>query len=159
MMKTSDDAGETVRVANHYVSSSLALSDWLMSGLLVKFPNSRIAFSEGQAGWIPYIIRRLDGMWKENNAALKVAEILPEPPSTYLRKHVYSCVFEDRTAMDHLDVIGEDNLCFETDYPHADSSWPRSVARALEITEGLPEPQREKVLRTNGARLLGIQLP
>ena len=45
MMKTSDDAGETVRVANHYVSSSLALSDWLMSGLLVKFPNSRIAFS------------------------------------------------------------------------------------------------------------------
>ena len=159
MMKTSDDAGETVRVANHYVSSSLALSDWLMSGLLVKFPNSRIAFSEGQAGWIPYIIRRLDGMWKENNAALKVAEILPEPPSTYLRKHVYSCVFEDRTAMDHLDVIGEDNLCFETDYPHADSSWPRSVARAAEITEGLPEPQREKVLRTNGARLLGIQLP
>ena len=49
--------------------------------------------------------------------------------------------------MDHLDVIGGYNLCFETDYPHADSSWPRSVARALEITEGLPEPQREKVLR------------
>ena len=41
-----------------------------------------------------------------------------------------------------------------------DEILDREVAvKELRITEGLPEPQREKVLRTNGARLLGIQLP
>jgi predicted TIM-barrel fold metal-dependent hydrolase len=157
MAKTSDDAGHTVRVANHYVNSSLALSDWLMSGLFEKFRTVRVAFSEGQAGWIPYIVRRLDGMWKVDNAVLEIQ--LPDPPSTYLRDHVYSCVFEDQTAMEHIDFLGEDNLCFETDYPHADGSFPHSVDRALEVTEILPARQREKVLRGNGARLLGIPVP
>jgi predicted TIM-barrel fold metal-dependent hydrolase len=157
MFQTSEDAGHTVRVANHYVSSSLALSDWLMSGLLVRFPRVRIAFSEGQAGWIPYLIRRLDGMWRVNNASLRVADVLPNPPSTYLRDHVYSCIFEDVTALEHLELIGEDNVCFETDYPHADGSWPHSRDRAFEITATLSSGQRDKVLRTNGARLLGVE--
>src|SRR5262249_42608693 len=64
---TSSDAPDCLGTANHYINSSLSLSDWLLSGQFVKFPALRIAYAEAQAGWIPYLLHRLDGFWEENN--------------------------------------------------------------------------------------------
>ena len=33
----------------------------------------------------------------------------------------------DRHGLASLDIVGEDNITFETDYPHTDSSWPDTL--------------------------------
>jgi predicted TIM-barrel fold metal-dependent hydrolase len=53
--------------------------------------------------------------------------------------------------------VSEDNLCFETDYPHPDGSWPSSREAAWRQTSGLTSEQRMKILRDNAARLYRIE--
>lgn len=153
---TSDDAPLGVRISNHFGNSSFSLTDWLVSGAFVRYPNLKVALSEGQAGWIPYLMSRLDGLW-EGQAPFLGFNSLPKPPSSYLAGHVFACVFDDPAGMRLIDQIGEDSLCFEADYPHNDGSWPESRAAAGALTASLTQEQAAKLLRTNGAKLYRMQ--
>lgn len=162
--QTSPDAAYGLLAANFFTTQSLSLSDWLISGAFVRFPGLRIAFSEGQAGWIPYLLSRLDQLW-HLGPSIAGFDRLSEPPSHYIPGHVFACVFDDPVAMDLINKVGEndiyqmgeDNICIETDYPHNDSTWPHSVNSISQLTSSLTSEQREKVLRTNGARLYNIE--
>lgn len=153
---TSEDAPHGLHTANFYTNSSLSLSDWLLCGAFIRYPNLKVAFSEGQAGWIPYLLSRLDGLWHAGHVLSEIRSSLPEPPSSYMRDHVYACVFDDPTAMRLLDQIGVDNVCFETDYPHADGLWPHSRQVAENLVAGLDADVREKILFKNAQRLFGF---
>jgi predicted TIM-barrel fold metal-dependent hydrolase len=152
---TSADAPQGIKITNHFSNSAFSLSDWLISGAFIRFPELRVAFSEGQAGWIPYLLNRLDGMWSRGANFVGFND-LPDCPSSYFRDHVFACVFDDPAAMLLIEQIGEDNICFETDYPHNDSTWPHSGDTARALTAGLSAQQRAKILRLNGARLYNI---
>jgi predicted TIM-barrel fold metal-dependent hydrolase len=161
---SSADAPVGVRVSNHFHNSAFSVSAWLVSGAFVRFPRLRTAFSEGQAGWLPYLLTRLDGLW-HSGAPLIGFDVLKEPPSHYVGGHIYTCIFDDPVAIamvhhfGEADVyqVSEDNLMFETDYPHNDSTWPHSRQAALRLTGTLTTRQREKVLRTNAAQLYRIE--
>ena len=58
-------------------------------------PTSTLAYSEGQIGWIPYILERADKVWEENRGWDGVADKVPEPPSTYFHRQIYGCFFDD----------------------------------------------------------------
>jgi len=154
---TSEDAPTGVRVSNHFGNSAFSLTDWIMCGAFERYPTLKVAFSEGQAGWIPYLMSRLDTLWAKGHPLLGFSELLPSLPSSYLAGHVYACVFDDPTAMRMLDYFADDALCFETDYPHPDGLWPNSRAIAWELTGNLSEPQRRRILRDNGAQLYRIE--
>ena len=156
--KTSPDAPFIIHTSNHYGNSSLSLSDWLMSGVFLRHPTLKVAFSEGQAGWIPYLMSRLDGIWRAGNVFMGGAA-LPDPPSSYLADHVYACVFDDPAILRFLDdgPLPVDNICFETDYPHPDGSWPNSRSSALAQTGTLLADEQLKVLRLNAARLYRME--
>jgi predicted TIM-barrel fold metal-dependent hydrolase len=153
---TSEDAPMGVRISNHFGNSAFSLSDWLVCGAFIRYPQLKIAFSEGQAGWVPFLMSRLDGLWEAGTTVAGFAQRLPAKPSSYLRDHVYFCIFDDPAVMRFLDQLGDDNLCFETDYPHPDGSWPASRAAAWRQTATLDPEQRRKVLRTNAARLYRV---
>jgi predicted TIM-barrel fold metal-dependent hydrolase len=153
---TSDDAPHGLHTANFYTNSSLSLSDWLLCGAFLRHPHLKVALSEGQAGWIPYLLSRLDGLWHAGHVLSEIRSALPEPPSSYMRDHVYACVFDDPTAMRLLDQIGVDNVCFETDYPHADGLWPHSREVAETLVAGLDADVREKILFKNAQKLFGF---
>ena len=152
---TSADAPQVILVANHFGATSLSLSDWLSCGVFERHPTLKIAYTEGQAGWVPFLMSRLDKFWHTGSAVAKYD--LPKPPSAYLRDHVYFCVFDDPAVLRYLDIVSEDNLCFETDYPHPDGSWPSSREAAWRQTSGLTPEQRVKILRDNAARLYRIE--
>ena len=158
--QTSPDSPSVVRFANEFGHSSLSLTDWILSGQFDKYPRLRIAFAEGQAGWIPFIATRLDNVWHKWKRSFVPAgadaPLLKEPPSSYLRDHVYPLVFDDRTLLPYIDFLGAENLCFETDYPHSDGSWPQSREAARTLTQGLSDELRVKILRSNGLALLGL---
>ena len=57
-----------------------------------------------------------------------------------------------------LQSVGVDNITFETDYPHSDSTWPHSLKVAMDIMEGLDDETITKIVRTNAIRMLHLDL-
>ena len=45
-------------------------------------------------------------------------------PSDVFREHILTCFITDPVGLALRDEIGVDNICWEQDYPHSDSSWP-----------------------------------
>ena len=60
---------------------------------------------------------------------------LGQPSSELFRKHVYGCFFNDAHGLRSLEEIGVDNVTYESDYPHSDSTWPDTRALAEEHFE------------------------
>ena len=85
-----------------------------------------------------------------------VADLIPEPPSTYYYRQVYGCFFRDQHGLNSLDVIGVDNVTFETDYPHSDSTWPHSKDTAIKLMGNLPDDIVYKLVRGNAIEMLGL---
>ena len=158
MPATSGDAPVAVAATLSFGNAMSSLTDFLFSGVLVRFPTLKLAYSEGQIGWIPYILERADDVWLEHRAWGGVRDIVPEPPSTYYYRQVFGCFFRDRHGIESLDTIGVDNTTFETDYPHTDSTWPHTKKVAQELMAGLPDDVVEKLVRGNAIRMLELDL-
>jgi predicted TIM-barrel fold metal-dependent hydrolase len=158
MPATSDDAPVAVAATLSFNNAMASLSDFLFSGVLVRFPALRLAYSEGQIGWLPYVLERADDVWREHRAWGGVQDLVPEPPSTYYYRQVYGCFFRDRHGLEALERVGVDNVTFETDYPHTDSTWPHTKDVAQEMMGHLPDDVVRKIVRANAIRMLSLDL-
>jgi predicted TIM-barrel fold metal-dependent hydrolase len=158
MPATSADAPVAVAATLSFGNAMSSLTDFLFSGVLVRFPTLKLAYSEGQIGWIPYILERADDVWLEHRAWGGVRDIVPEPPSTYYYRQVFGCFFRDRHGIASLETVGVDNTTFETDYPHTDSTWPDTKKVAQELMAGLPDDVVYKLVRGNAIRMLELDL-
>jgi predicted TIM-barrel fold metal-dependent hydrolase len=158
MPATSAEAPVAVAATLSFGNAMSSLTDFLFSGVLVRFPRLKLAYSEGQIGWIPYILERADDVWLEHRAWGGVRDIVPEPPSTYYYRQVFGCFFRDRHGVASLETVGVDNTTFETDYPHTDSTWPDTKQVAQELMAGLPDDVVYKLVRGNAIRMLELEL-
>ncbi len=141
-----------------HTNATFSLVDFLFSGVFVRFADLKVAYSEGQIGWIPYILERADRVWEDNRGWGGVADIVPEKPSSYFKDHVYGCFFDDAHGLRSVDEIGEDNITYESDYPHSDSTWPRTRQIAEQQMADLTDEQRRKIVRGNAIKLFGLDL-
>src|SRR5436305_14693199 len=105
---------------------------------------------------MPYVFERADKLWAERSDN-SFGTSLPHPPSSYLKDRVYGCIFDDEIGLRNRDVVGMDQICFETDYPHADSTVPRSKEVAEESCgkAGLSEDETYKCIRGTGIKAVG----
>jgi predicted TIM-barrel fold metal-dependent hydrolase len=131
--------------------------DFLFSGVLVRYPNLKLMYAESQIGWIPYYLERADDNYRTHRWA-QGEERLPEPPSYYYHRQIYSCFFKDSAGMKLLDEVGVDNVLFETDYPHSDGTFPRSREVAHELFGHLPDDVMHKLARGNAIKLFDLDL-
>jgi predicted TIM-barrel fold metal-dependent hydrolase len=156
MPATSGDAPVAVAATLSFNNAMASLSDFLFSGVLVRYPTLQLAYSEGQIGWLPYILERADDVWREHRAWGGVKHLVPEPPSTYYYRQVYGCFFRDRHGLESLERVGVDNITFETDYPHTDSTWPDTKQVAMQLMGDLADDDVYKIVRGNAIRMLSL---
>jgi predicted TIM-barrel fold metal-dependent hydrolase len=156
MPATSPDAPAAVAATLSFGNAMSSLCDFLFSGLLVRFPDLRLAYSEGQIGWIPYILERADDVWMEHRAWGGVRDLVPEPPSTYWFSQIYGCFFRDRHGLESLHRIGVDRVTYETDYPHTDSTWPDTRKIFTEQVVDLDDETVFKIARGNAISMLRL---
>jgi predicted TIM-barrel fold metal-dependent hydrolase len=150
--QTSPGAPMISMVALTSENSVHALVDWLLSGALDRFPTLKIALSESQVGWMPFILERLDSAWRRSkNYDPSIYDLVPEPPSSYMPGRVFACVFDDAVGLEQRDAVGMGQIMFETDYPHADSTFPESklVAEKMIAEAALSAAETLQFLRTN----------
>ena len=158
MPATSPDAPFIVSSTLTFQNAMGSVLDYIFSGTLERFPALKIAYSEGQVGWMPYVFERADKLWAERSDN-SFGTSLPKAPSSYLQDRVYGCIFDDEIGLRNRDVIGMDQICFETDYPHADSTFPRSKEVAEEICTkaGLDDDEVYKFIRGNAIKAFGLE--
>jgi predicted TIM-barrel fold metal-dependent hydrolase len=155
---TSPDAPWEVMMTLNAENSIHAFVDWLISGVLHQFPTLRMALSEGQVGWIPFFLARMDDMWEKSDSFDHLKQKLPEPPSHYVPGRVWGCVFNDIVGVRIRDQIGMSQIMFETDFPHADSTYPhsRQVAEKMVQEAGLDEHEAWMLVRGNAIECYGL---
>ncbi len=153
---TSPDAPVCVPQALVSTNAQLCLADWLFSGLLARYPHLKLAFSESQIGWMPYLFERVDRIWRRGHTFARIPETLTQPPSSYVKGRIFGCFFEDDFGLDVRESVGVDQITFESDYPHQDSTWPDTANYVERIMAGLSDEERYKILRGNAIRMLDL---
>ncbi|KAA0235760.1 MAG: hypothetical protein JJLCMIEE_02089 [Acidimicrobiales bacterium] len=154
MPAASPDAPEAVGGTLAFNNAFASMADWLFSGKLIQFPQLKLAYSEGQIGWIPYALERADTVWEHHDAWMHNKERIPEPPSTYYWGRIFGCFTADHHGLHNLESVGEDNICFETDYPHTDTTWPNTRAYVERMLAGVDDKVAYKILRGNAIDML-----
>ena len=137
----------------HPMAMMLAAVDMIGGGVCERFPNLRIAFLEGNCSWAPFLMWRLDEHhewrheWEGQELSLQ--------PSEYFKRQCYlSIECDEEPARYAVDALGEGNIVFSTDYPHADSKYPDSVDRFFDLP--LSESAQRSIMWDNCARLYDI---
>ena len=136
-MTAPDAPPETVAVL-FFAYGMYAAVDWLYSKVPVRFPNLKIALSEGGIGWVAGLIDRLDHCFAYQLGYLPTWRDVDLTPSEVLRRNFWFCAIDDTSGFLTRDVIGVDHLLVESDYPHADSTWPDTQPRLREQLRGDP---------------------
>lgn len=156
---TAADAPQAISSAMFATNTMGAMCDYIVGGVFERFPRLRIALAEGQIGWMPYAIERLDMVWRQRRRDSAIGINLPEPPSSYVAGHVYGCVFDDEVGLANREYIGMEQIMFEVDFPHADSTFPgsRQAADRLCARAGLDEQERYRLLRGNAIEVYGLE--
>ena len=158
MPSSSPDAPFSVSSTITFANAMGSMCDYILSGIFVRFPKLKIAYAEGQVGWMPYVVERMDKIWEERGDASFGID-LPDPPSSYIPNHIWGCIFDDEIGLKNRDVIGMNQICFEVDFPHADTTFPNTLDVATKIcTEAkLSEDEIYMLMRGNAIDCFGLE--
>ena len=148
---TAPDAPIDVMITLQPMNICMAAADLLWSRVLKKFPAMRIALSEGGTGWIPYFIDRLDRTYDMHHRWTG-QDFGDRLPSEVFREHFLTCFIADPVGIQLRHQIGIDNIAWECDYPHSDSSWPEAPEELARVAADVPDDELYKIGFENAAR-------
>jgi predicted TIM-barrel fold metal-dependent hydrolase len=106
--------------------SAITAQDLLFGPTLRRFPDLKVALSEGGIGWIPFYFDRIDRHFENQKWLHNAEDFGGKLPSEVFRDHILACYITDPSGLLLRDRIGIDNIAWECDYPHTDTTWPES---------------------------------
>jgi predicted TIM-barrel fold metal-dependent hydrolase len=145
---TAPDAPIDVMITLQPMNICQAAADLLWSRVIKNFPDLRFALSEGGTGWIPYFLDRVDRTY-EMHHLWTGQDFGGRLPSEVFREHFLTCFITDPIGILLRDKIGIDNIAWECDYPHSDSSWPHSPEELAEVAASVPDDDLNKITYQN----------
>ncbi len=139
--------------AYHPIPQMLNVISFCAAGILARFPGLRVAFLEGNASWVPWLMYRMDEKYEWIGYESPDLEM---PPSEYFKRQCYVSVDADEWPAKYMEDAGfADSVVFSTDYPHADAKFPRMLD--IFLKQDFSDDFKRKVLWDNCARLYGFE--
>ncbi|WP_297599119.1 amidohydrolase family protein [Mycobacterium sp.] len=148
---TADNAPIDVMITLQPMNVCSAAADLLWSRVIKEFPDVRFALSEGGTGWIPYFVDRLDRTY-EMHHLWTGQDFGDRLPSEVFRERFLTCFIADPIGIKLRHDVGIDNIAWECDYPHSDSSWPAAAEELGLVMAGLPDDEINKITYENACR-------
>ncbi len=146
--------GHAVYITGFQLGMARIMMEIIYGGVLEAYPDLRVVIAESGIGWIPYLLERMDTEWEEQYQDLT----LTMKPSEYWHRQFKATYQSDKVGVRLLDVLGEDNVMWGSDFPHPDGVWPDSREFIENELGDLPEKTRNKVVCENAAKLYGFPL-
>ena len=134
----------------------VSLCHLVFSGVFERFPDLTFVQAEHDIAWLPYFLRRLDTTYIERTTQTPYRYQGDTLPSDFMRSNVFHSFQEDDVGIQLRHLIGVDNLLWGSDYPHAESTFPRSREIISRILDGVPEDEQAKIAGANTARIYGF---
>lgn len=137
---------------------ALSMCDMLFSGVFERYPRLTLAIVEFELSWAPHLLTTMDYTYRERHeeAIYRFKDGLR--PSDFFHRNVVLSFQEDAIGIRLRDVIGVDNMMWGSDYPHSESTFPRSRTILAEILAGVPEDEQAKIVGGNTARVYGFDV-
>jgi len=147
-----DDTKLAIGGALLFIGNARVVVNMICSGMFDRYPALKIVSVESGMGWVPFILEALDYEMDENAPAAKASMKLL--PSEYFKQNIYATTwFEHRNLAALIDAVGEDNLMFETDFPHPTCLYPAPLKTAEANLRDLSVDVQRKILGENAAQL------
>jgi predicted TIM-barrel fold metal-dependent hydrolase len=147
-----DDTKLAIGGALLFIGNARVVVNMICSGMFDRYPELKIVSVESGTGWIPFILEALDYEMDENAPAAKAA--LSLLPSEYFKQNIYATTwFEHRNLASLVESVGEDNIMFETDFPHPTCLYPAPLKTAEHNFAELSVEVQRKILGENAAKL------
>jgi len=138
--------------ADHWIRMSLG--DMIFSGVFERFPKLQMGSVEMELSWIPHFLDRIDYTYTQRTQNPSWHRFKEDMlPSDYFHRNVFAGFQEDGLGIKMRDIIGVDNLMWGSDYPHVESTFPRSRQIIDEILADCTEEERAKIAGGNAARV------
>jgi predicted TIM-barrel fold metal-dependent hydrolase len=115
---------------------------------LHRYPNLKISLAESGIGWVPYFLERADYTLHQHNAWVN-NDWHGKLPSQVFREHFLACFIDDKFGCKNFADVGADNIAYECDYPHSDTTWPDVAERLWENFDGLSDGLIDKITHRN----------
>jgi predicted TIM-barrel fold metal-dependent hydrolase len=148
---TSPDAPMDVMITLQPMNIVQAAADLVWSTTLRRYPDLKVALSEGGIGWIPYFLERVDYNYDRHHAWTG-QDFGDKLPSEVFNEHVLTCFIDDKFGIASKGALDLDMVTWECDYPHSDSNWPLSPEVFAESAGGLTDEEVDKITHLNAMR-------
>lgn len=140
-----------------FTNNMKILLNCMFSGLLDRFPRLKFVSVESGLGWVPFVLEAAEYQFDQWFVDRKPVE---RRPREYFRDNFYvSWWFEERNVLNDIEVLGEDNCMFETDFPHPTCLYPDVQGPLARALEGASESLKRKVVYENARRIYQLPLP
>lgn len=149
---TAPDAPIDVLITLQPMNIVQAAADLVWSPVLRKYPDLKIALSEGGIGWIPYFLERIDYVF-EHHKAWTGQSFGDQLPSQVFLDRIVTCFIDDSFGVESRAHLNLDQVCWECDYPHSDSTWPNAPEAAMKYLAGLPDADVNRITHENAMRI------
>ena len=155
-----DQFGDNFALRHAYAfpfENMLAIGEVIWSGVCERFPQLRIAFLEGNCGWLPWLLWRLDERWELLGDGFAPGTTIK--PSAYFKRQCWVSVDCEEVSVKYaIDYLGKsDNIVFSTDFPHIDAQFPHASDAFLQLP--ISDEDKRKILWDNCAAFYGAVVP
>src|SRR5207237_6039170 len=155
--KVRGTGGKTLRDASGRATKAfypaLSLCDMIFSGVFERHPALTVAIVEFELAWAPHVLAAMDYTYRERHEEAIYRFKGDLRPSDFFRRNVVLSFQEDALGIRVRDAIGVDNIMWGSDYPHSESTFPRSRKILADILAGVPEDEQAKIVGGNTARV------
>jgi hypothetical protein len=148
---TSVEAPIDVMISLQPINMVQAAADLVWSPILRKYKDLRFSLSEGGIGWIPYALERIDYVY-EHHRKWTGQDFGDQLPSQVFKDRVITCFIDDQFGVQNRQYMNIDNITWECDYPHSDSTWPQSPEGLMKSLDDVSDEDIDKMTHLNAMK-------
>ena len=137
---------------DHWVRTSIG--HLIFNGVFERYQKLQVGSIELDLGWVPHFMEKID--YTYTNRAIEFTPYRFKEdmlPSDYFHRNVFLSFQEDALGISLRQIIGVDNLLWGSDYPHFESTFPRSREIIDEILTECTDDEKAKIVGGNAARI------
>ena len=137
----------------HPFEAMVAMMSLIWYGVIENHPGLKVVHVEADAGWLPYWLQRMEQHWDFSGNAEH--PLLNKRPTEYFKSNfLVACRGDEMTLPAVVELVGDDYITFNTDYPHPDGTWPAGF-KALEEQQ-ISDESKRKIFWDNAARVFDL---
>jgi predicted TIM-barrel fold metal-dependent hydrolase len=146
---TSPDAPAGVNMSISSASTIYTLIDLVWATFWDRFPDLKFSLTEGDIGWIPYFLWRSEHVNDRHHGWISHDFSKTGGPTQIFKDHILVCFIKETVGPELLHHFNLDNVCWESDYPHSDGTWPNAPEEILKTLAGCTDEQIDKITHRN----------